>query len=110
MNVSPSNPQRSNPGQSPEANPPARTDRAPAAAGNAPAGSAGSVELSAQAREFLTLRPRLEGMSSAGQADRIARLRAAIQSGSYSVSGEAIATAMLRDGAAAAALGLAPQA
>jgi flagellar biosynthesis anti-sigma factor FlgM len=110
VNVSPSNPQRSNPGQSPEANPPARTDRAPAAAGGTTASSAGSVELSAQARAFLRLRPQLEAMPQSGQADRVARLRAAIQSGTYTVSGEAIADAMLRDGAAAAALGLAPHA
>jgi len=110
VNVSPSNPQRSNPGQSPEANPPARADRAPAAASGPTPSPAGSVELSAQARAFLTLRPRLDALPQAGQADRVARLRAAIQSGSYSVSGEAIATAMLRDGAAAAALGLAPHA
>ena len=110
MNVSPSNPQRSNPGQSPEANPPARADRAPPAAGGTLPSPAGSVELSAQARAFLMLRSRLDTMPQAGHSDRVARLRAAIQSGSYAVSGEVIATAMLRDGAAAAALGLAPQA
>jgi flagellar biosynthesis anti-sigma factor FlgM len=106
MNVTPSNPQRSTPGQSAEAAPSARADRV-ASSSASPAGSpAGSVELSAEARAFLKLRARLDSLPEAGRTDRIVRLRAAIEGGAYAVSGEEIATAMLRDSAAAAMLGL----
>jgi flagellar biosynthesis anti-sigma factor FlgM len=110
VNVTPSNPQRSTPGQSSEATPPARTERVPTPSAGAPGSPAGSVELSAEARAFLRLRARLDSLPSAGHTDRIARLRAAIESGAYAVSGEEIATAMLRDPAAAGMLGLAPHA
>jgi flagellar biosynthesis anti-sigma factor FlgM len=110
VNVNPSNPQRSTPGQSPEPSPPARTERLPAASAGGAGSPAGSIELSAEARAFLKLRARLGDLPPGDGADRVARLRAAIASGTYAVGGEAIATALLRDPAAAAMLGVAPHA
>jgi anti-sigma28 factor (negative regulator of flagellin synthesis) len=61
--------------------------------------------MSAAGERFVSLRSRLEGLDSA-RTDRVERLRQAIASGSYRVSGDAITAAMLNDPATAGALGV----
>jgi flagellar biosynthesis anti-sigma factor FlgM len=110
VNVTPSNPQRSSaPGPSSDAGQAARAERASAATSPSSAAQAGNVDLSAEARAYLRLRSRLESLPQPGHEARIARLRAAIEAGTYAVGGEQIAAAMLRDTAVAGMLGLAPR-
>jgi negative regulator of flagellin synthesis FlgM len=104
MNIGPSNTNRPAAGQTPETGSAARPE---SAAPSAPAGAptaGGSVELSAEARTYLRLRERLDAVSTPDHEARIARLREAIEGGTYTVSGEAIANAMLRDPAVKAML------
>jgi flagellar biosynthesis anti-sigma factor FlgM len=111
LNVNPSGPQNIRPDGVPTG--PARTRpdvsaaRDPyraAAGGDVPARS----ELSSQAQEFVKMRRDLDALPAPGRAERIAALRELIARGAYSVDGERIAGAMLRDRATARALGLSP--
>jgi hypothetical protein len=86
------------------------TPRTPRAAGErrdaqASNGSASSLDLSARGERFVSLRTRLEGIDGS-RADHVARLRGLVAAGSYTVSGDAIAGAMLDDPATSAALGM----
>jgi flagellar biosynthesis anti-sigma factor FlgM len=104
MNIKPSNVNRPTSGQISESGSAARPEQA-AAAPTTPDGRAGSIELSAEAQAFLRLRDRLASASGPDHEERIARLRSAIEAGTYQVSGESIAAAMLRDPAVKAMLG-----
>jgi flagellar biosynthesis anti-sigma factor FlgM len=110
VNVTPSNPQRSSAGQPSDATPARRPERTETAPAGAPRSPASGVELSSEARAFLKLRARLDQLPGSDHPERIARLRAAVQSGAYAVSAEDVAGAMLRDATTAGLLGLPPQA
>jgi anti-sigma28 factor (negative regulator of flagellin synthesis) len=103
VNIKPTNVNRPAPAPGVEPASAARPESA-AAAQTAPAGRAGSIELSAEALTFLRLRDRLASTSGPDLEQRIARLGSSIQTGTYQVSGESIAAAMLRDPAIEAML------
>jgi flagellar biosynthesis anti-sigma factor FlgM len=92
-----------------ETNGSARTSRPSRPQGGTPdraaAGSAPSVEVSAQGGRFLSLRARLEALD-ASRAERVERLRQEVAAGRYQPDSEATAAAMLTDPATAAALGM----
>ncbi len=67
--------------------------------------SSDRLDLSAQAEQFRRLRPQLEALPETSREERITRLRAAITGGTYSVDGQTIAGAMLRDDSVASLLG-----
>jgi negative regulator of flagellin synthesis FlgM len=95
VNITPSN-QRPGPGHAAESAASGRPE--PTTARTAGTGTRGDgVELSGEARTLLRLRSRLDGLPTAGSEERVERLRAAIEAGTYRVSGERIADAMLRD-------------
>lgn len=83
-----------------------RADRGP----GLPAGAQPSdrIEISPEAQAFQRLRPRLDDLGEAQRADRLAQLQQALASGRYAVSGDALASTMLRDDALARVLGLSP--
>jgi flagellar biosynthesis anti-sigma factor FlgM len=74
------------------------------------AASPGSDELvlSSRAEEFRRVRPQLDGLPESGQ-ERIVQIRAQLLDGTYRVSGEQIAEAMLRDETIPGLLGLRPE-
>jgi flagellar biosynthesis anti-sigma factor FlgM len=64
--------------------------------------------LTPEADRFRQLRARVQGLPDVGQAERLARLKALVAEGAYSVDGERIAQAMLEDEPTASLLGLRP--
>jgi flagellar biosynthesis anti-sigma factor FlgM len=66
------------------------------------------LTLSRGADRFRQLRARLESLPEPQQSERLAQLKALVDSGQYKVEGEKIARAMLADEATASALGLGP--
>jgi len=66
------------------------------------------LALTPEAARFRQLRLRVQGLPEVGQAERLARLKALVAAGAYSVNGERIAQAMLEDEPTASLLWLAP--
>jgi flagellar biosynthesis anti-sigma factor FlgM len=94
---------------------PATGSRGPEAVRRAGEGGAnppapGTFDLSARARDFMSIRPRLEALpeTSSAREARIEALRASIADGRYAVSGEDVAAAMLADESVARMLGVPP--
>lgn len=106
MNITPSNPNRPAAGHASEAGASARPEPSATPAPKGSGGSSGGVELSAGAQAFLKVRSRLESLPASAHEERIATLKAAVESGSYQVSGQDVASAMLKDPATKSALGL----
>ncbi len=93
--------------QRPAVNPNAPRVPAGSAAGTPAGAPAPSVQVSAQGGRFVSLRARLEGLE-VDRADRVERLRQAVEAGEYQPDSDATAAAMLKDPATAAALGMPP--
>lgn len=74
--------------------------------GTAGSPTPGTVELSPRAQEFLRIRARLEAAAGQPREARIAELRDLVARGAYRIDGTHVADAILRDDAAALALGL----
>lgn len=110
MNITPSNSNRSAAGQAAEAGSGAPARPVPPSGSSTSETTAGSVELSAEARAYLRLKERLASVPAQDHQAKIARLRTATGAGTYQVSGADIAAAMLRDPAVRAALGAGPRA
>lgn len=83
-----------------------RTDRGPGLPAGAP--SSDRIDISSEAQAFQRVRPRLDDVGEAERAERLGRLQQALASGRYAVSGDALASTMLRDDALARVLGLSP--
>lgn len=83
-----------------------RADRGPGLPSGVP--SSDRIEISPEAQAFQRVRPRLDDLGEAGRAERLGRLQQALASGRYAVTGEALASAMLRDDALARVLGVPP--
>jgi negative regulator of flagellin synthesis FlgM len=105
VNVTPSNnPQRPGAGHASEAAASGRSEPTTSRSSAGVPARGDGVELSGEARTLLRLRGRLDGLPTAGSEERVERLRAAIEAGTYRVSGERIADAMLRDPGVASVL------
>lgn len=84
------------------------------AAGSSPASGASSgskgdgIVLTAEAGRFRLLRDRVRDLPESGQSERVAELKALVESGQYRVGGDKIANAMLGDEPTALLLGFAP--
>ncbi len=71
--------------------------QASGSAGAANPPSSDRLVFSAQAAEFLRIRPQLEALPAPSREERINRLRAQVAGGTYAVDGQQVAGAMLRD-------------
>jgi anti-sigma28 factor (negative regulator of flagellin synthesis) len=68
--------------------------------------SADGLVLTPRAEEFRQLRLRLQGLPDTGQSARVAQLKDLFEQGTYAVTGDRIAGAMLQDEPTASLLGL----
>ena len=109
MNVQPNDPQQA-PGLPARITTPSRLrapDVTPGASGRGHGVQpSGTVEISAQAREYLKVRSQLDSAGAMNREERVARLRDLVARDAYHVDGTVIAGAMLEDAATAFVLGL----
>jgi flagellar biosynthesis anti-sigma factor FlgM len=70
--------------------------------------SGDGLVLSPAADRFRQLRARIEGLPDSAHAEKLARLKAQVDSGAYTVDAQRVAKAMLDDEPTAALLGVTP--